>query len=95
MTRDQVTLLEEGTPAERKAMQLLVALGTIYEADRLVSVSSVHVSGASYAIVGEAGRRFLMDFSATARVRVRTTVNPLGMDTEAWQAMGISPDFAA
>ncbi|MEE9173986.1 MAG: aconitase X catalytic domain-containing protein [Thermoplasmata archaeon] len=95
MTRDQETLLEEGTPAERKAMELLVALGRIYEADRLVPVSSVHVSGASYAIVGEAGRRFLMDFSATAQVRVRTTVNPLGMDTEAWQEMGISPDFAA
>ncbi|MEE9164189.1 MAG: aconitase X catalytic domain-containing protein [Thermoplasmata archaeon] len=95
MSPEQESLLEDGTPAERKAMELLVALGTIYEADRLIPVTSVHVSGASYAIVGEAGRRFLEDFSATARVRVRTTVNPLGMDTEAWEAMGVSPEFAS
>lgn len=75
-------------------MELLVALGTIYEADGLIPVTSAHVSGASYAIVGEAGLRFLEDFSATARVRVRTTVNPLGMDTEAWKEMGISDAFA-
>ncbi|MFQ5920341.1 MAG: aconitase X catalytic domain-containing protein, partial [Thermoplasmata archaeon] len=75
-------------------MELLVALGTVYEADRLIPVSSVHVSGASYAIVGNAGLGFLEDFSATARVRVRTTVNPLGMDTKAWKAMGVSAEFA-
>ncbi|MEE9593325.1 MAG: aconitase X catalytic domain-containing protein, partial [Thermoplasmata archaeon] len=94
LTREQEALLEDGTPAEGKAMELLVALGTIYEADQLIPVSSVHVSGASYAIVGEAGLRFLEDFSSTGRVRVPTSVNPLGMDTVAWKEMGVSSAFA-
>jgi predicted aconitase len=88
-------MLAEGAPAEVKAMELLVALGEIYEADRLIPVSSVHVSGASYKIVGDAGLRFLEEFSETARVRVRTTVNPVGMDLRAWRGLGIPEDFAS
>ncbi len=76
-------------------MELLVALGEIYEADRLIPISSAHVSGASYKIVGEAGLEFLEEFSRTARVRVRTTVNPLGMDLRAWRQLGIPEDFAS
>lgn len=88
-------MLEEGTPAERKAMELLVALGEIYDADGLIDVTSVHVSGASYKIVGDAGLEFLEEFSRTARVKVRTTVNPVGMDLRAWRELGIPEDFAS
>lgn len=76
-------------------MRLLVALGEIHEADGLIPVESVHVSGASYKIVGDAGLAFLEDFSRTARVRVRTTVNPVGMDLRAWRELGIPEEFAS
>lgn len=95
LTTDQEALRDEGTPAEQKSMELLVALGDIYGADRLVAVTSVHVSGASYKIVGEAGVEFLEEFAKTARLRVRTTVNPVGMDLEAWRECGIPEEFAA
>ncbi len=76
-------------------MELLIALGEIYGAERLIPVTSVHVSGASYKIVGEAGLEFLEEFSRTGRVKVRTTVNPLGMDLRAWRQLGIPEDFAS
>ncbi|MCJ2520364.1 MAG: aconitase X catalytic domain-containing protein, partial [Candidatus Thermoplasmatota archaeon] len=95
MEPGQENLLTEGTPAERKAMELLVALGDIYGADGLIEVTSVHVSGASYKIIGEAGLEFLAEFSKTARAKVRTTVNPLGMDLRAWREIGIPEEFAS
>lgn len=95
LTREQERLLEEGTPAERKSMELLTTLGDIYGADGLIPVTSVHVSGASYKIVGDAGLSFLEEFSRTARVKVKTTVNPVGMDLRAWRDLGIPEDFAA
>ncbi len=83
-----------GTPAERKAMELLVALGDIYGADRLIEVTSVHVSGASYKIIGDAGLEFVEEFSKSARAKVPTTVNPLGMDLRAWRETHIPEAFA-
>ncbi|HSJ53413.1 MAG TPA: aconitase X, partial [Anaerolineae bacterium] len=82
-------------PATRKAMQILLALGTIYGAERMVPVTSVQVAGVSYDNLGEAGLRFLSDMAAGgAKARVRTTLNPAGMDVENWPALGIRPEFA-
>ncbi len=41
--------------ATRKAMEILDALGTIYGAARMIPVTSVQISGVSYANLGEAG----------------------------------------
>jgi predicted aconitase len=81
--------------ATRKAMEILSALGTIYNADRMVSVSSVQISGVSFDNLGEAGLDFLSEMAADGgKVRVLTTLNPAGMDIENWQALGIDPAFA-
>jgi predicted aconitase len=77
-------------------MEILVALGKIYGAERLIPVSSVQISGVSYANLGEAGLAFLSEMAeGSGRARVLTTLNPAGMDVENWEALGISPDFAA
>ena len=39
----------------RRAMEILVALGDIYGADRLIPVRSVQVAGVSFKTIGEAG----------------------------------------
>src|SRR6266542_4749226 len=79
----------------RKAMQILVALGTIYGADHLVPVTSVQISGVSYDNLGDAGLHFLAEMAeGGGQARVLTTLNPAGMDIENWQALGIDPDFA-
>lgn len=85
---------QEGRAA-RKAMEILVALGEIYGAQRLIPVHSVQIAGVSYDNLGEAGLQFLDEMAAGGgKVRVLTTLNPAGMDVENWQALGISPEFA-
>jgi predicted aconitase len=81
--------------ANRKAMEILTALGTIYAADRMVSVTSVQISGVSFDNLGEAGLEFLAEMAAGGgKARVLTTLNPAGMDIENWPALGIDPGFA-
>jgi len=81
--------------AVRKAMEILVTLGEIYGARRLIPVASVQIAGVSYDNLGEAGLQFLESMAAGGgRSRVLTTLNPAGMDVENWEALGISPDFA-
>ena len=81
--------------ATRKAMEILVAIGTIYAADRLLPVTSVQIAGVSYDNLGEAGLEFLAEMASTdAKVKVLTTLNPAGMDIENWQILGIDADFA-
>jgi len=82
-------------PAVRRAMEIVVTLGRIYGAERLLPVSSVQVAGVSYRNLGDAGLEFLGDWAAEgARVRVPTTLNPAGMDLSGWREMGIPPEFA-
>ncbi|HDQ70960.1 MAG TPA: DUF521 domain-containing protein [Chloroflexi bacterium] len=82
-------------PGVRKGMEIVVALGRIYGARRLAPVRSVQVAGVSYRNLGEAGLAFLSEWADQgARVRVPTTLNPAGMDLQAWRALGFSETFA-
>ncbi len=84
---------EEGYAA-RKSMEILVALGDIYGAERLIKVGSVQVAGVSYHNLGDAGLEFLNELAKDGKVKVLTTLNPAGMDLENWQQLGISKEFA-
>jgi len=82
-------------PGVRKAMEIVVTLGQIYGARRLVAVESVQVAGVSYRNLGEAGLEFLREWAdQSARVRVPTTLNPAGVDLRAWRELGFSEAFA-
>jgi predicted aconitase len=95
LTREEEGMLagEDGR-ATQKAMEILVALGKIYDAERLVKVSSVQVSGVSYKNLGDAGLDFLDQLAADGRARVKTTLNPAGMSLTDWQSQGIESSFA-
>jgi predicted aconitase len=81
--------------AAQKAMQIVVALAEIYEAEALVPVASAQIAGVSYKNLGDAGLEFLEEWAAQgARVRVPAYMNPAGMDLQRWREMGIAPDFA-
>jgi len=81
--------------SSQKAMQILVALGEIYSARRMIPVRSVQVAGVSYDNLGEAGLQFLAELAdGGGRVRVPTTLNPAGMNIENWRTLGIPEDFA-
>lgn len=80
--------------ATKKSMDLIVNLGEIYGAERLIPISSVQIAGVSYHNLGEAGLEYLADMAIDGKVRVLTTLNPAGMDLEEWKKHGISEDFA-
>jgi predicted aconitase len=81
--------------AAQKAMEILVTLGTIYGAERMVPVTSTQIAGVSYDNLGEAGLHWLSEMAdGGGKTRVLTTLNPAGMDIENWRALGISEDFA-
>jgi predicted aconitase len=84
---------EEGN-AVKKSMEILVALGNIYGAKRLIEVGSVQVAGVSYHNLGEAGLEFLNELAKDGKVKVLTTLNPAGMDLENWRNLGIDEEFA-
>ncbi|MCD6480580.1 DUF521 domain-containing protein, partial [Candidatus Bathyarchaeota archaeon] len=86
LTRLEEEMLEgEMGEAVARAMSLLVALGEVFEAERLIEVESAHISGVSYKNLGEAGLEYLEEQAEIgARVRIRATLNPAGMDLERW-----------
>ncbi len=96
LTNDQERMLdgEEG-PAAAKLLELLVTLGEVFEAERLVPVESAHISGVSYKNLGEAGLEWLQEQADLgARARIRATLNPAGMDMDLWREMGVPEEFA-
>ena len=85
---------DEG-PAASKLLELLVALGEVFGAERLVPVESAHVSGVSYKNLGEAGLEWLEEQAGFgARARIKATLNPAGMDMDLWREMGVPEEFA-
>ncbi|ASJ12284.1 aconitase X catalytic domain-containing protein [Thermococcus thioreducens] len=80
---EELILTGEYGYALQKAMEILVALGEIYGADRLIPIKSAQIAGVSYKNIGKAGVEFLRDFvDAGAKVSVYTTLNPAGIGDE-------------
>jgi len=96
LTKEEEKILdgEKGEVLERM-FRLLVRLGDIYGADKMISVGSVQVAGVSYKSIGDPGTEFLEDMaSKMAKVKVLTYLNPAGMDLENWKELGFPKDFA-
>lgn len=96
LTKEQEKMLkgEHGGVVERM-MRLLVRLGEIYNADRMIPVGSVQVAGVSYKSIKDPGLDFLEDLaSKKAKVKVLTYLNPAGMDMESWKEIGFPEEFA-
>jgi predicted aconitase len=96
LTREEEAMLagEEG-PGAAKLLELLVALGEVFGAERLVPVESAHIAGVSYKNLGEAGLGWLEEQAKMgAKARIRATLNPAGMDMELWREMGVPEEFA-
>ncbi|MFA5347359.1 MAG: aconitase X, partial [Methanoregula sp.] len=90
---DEEILAGEKGETRQKMMELLVALGKVFGAERLVRIKSAQVSGASYKTIGEYGLAWLS--SLDARAAVPAVLNPIGMPRGRWKEMGIDDEFAA
>jgi predicted aconitase len=89
---DEKILAGEYGETRRKMMEILVALGKVFGAEKFVPITSAQVAGASYKTIGKWGLEWLR--SLDARVAVPSVLNPIGMPRERWQEMGIPSDFA-
>ena len=95
LTKEEEKILdgEQGEVMERM-FRLLVRLGEIYKADKMIPVGSVQVAGVSYKSIAEPGTEFLEDLANKgAKVKVLTFLNPAGMDLENWQKLRFSKGF--
>lgn len=62
-------------------MKILVKLGELFDASRLIPIKSAHVSGVSYKTLGEAPTDFLESLAGTGeKVTVEATLNPQSFD---------------
>ena len=81
LNKEEEKILEgEKGEGPAKAMELLVAIGKIYGADRLIPIESAQIAGVSYKTMGDGGLQFIQDFAQIASVEVKSMLNPAGMD---------------
>lgn len=93
----------------RKSMDILVALGDIYNAEKFVNINSAQVSGVSYKTIGEAGLEYLQDLAKGSEIiynsdgtingksgiaTISATLNPAGTDLDNWEELGFPANFA-
>lgn len=89
----------------RKSMEILVALGDIYGAEKLVEITSTQISGVSYKTIGDAGLEYLEDLAKDNKKNKETnnrkfitnfpsTLNPTGTDLDNWEIFGFPAEFA-
>ncbi|MDK2915990.1 MAG: mevalonate 5-phosphate dehydratase large subunit [Euryarchaeota archaeon] len=90
---DEKVLAGEFGETRQKMMEILVALGEVYGAEKLIPITSAQVSGASYKTIGKWGLSWLQ--SLNARAAVPAVLNPIGMPREGWQEFGIDEEFAS
>ena len=91
LTDEETAMLDgEKGPAVKQAMEILVALGESFGAERLVSVNNVHMAGSSVLVAEEAGTRFVEDIRQKGGNFVtKVTTNPTAVDPTQWEKIGI------
>jgi predicted aconitase len=89
---DERILAGEEGETRQKMLELVVALGKVFGAERLVPIKNAQVSGASYKTIGRYGLEWLD--SLDAKAVVPAILNPIGMARGRWEEMGIDPAFA-
>ena len=96
LTKEEERILSgEAGEVFKKAMEILVALGEIYQADKLIPIQSAQIAGVSYKNIGDAGLEFLEEFAQkNAKAKVYSTLNPAGMDLIDWIELKIPKNFA-
>ncbi len=89
LTKDEERILS-GEKGENyaKMMSILVKIGEIYGADKLIPITSAQISGVSYNTIGDAGLHFLNSLK-DVKVAVKTTLNPLAFDDRYLDALQV------
>jgi len=83
LTKEEESALKgEHGEIMQMAYRILVATGEATDAEKLIPIEWAHLSGVNYNTIGDAGEEFLSGISKNARVKVKTTLNPMGFDID-------------
>ena len=83
LTREEESALKgEQGEIMQMAYRILVATGEATDAEKLIPIEWAHLSGVNYNTIGDAGEEFLSSISKDARVKVKTSLNPMGFDID-------------
>ena len=90
LTREEEEMLagKRGWPMQ-KSMEILVQLGEIYEAEKMIEISHVHMPGSSVVVAGEAGTKFVEKMAGLGgKFCALTTLNTGALNFDAWEETG-------
>lgn len=84
LTKDEERIYDgEYGWANQICMKILVRLGELFNATKLIPISSAHVAGVSYKTLGNASAGFLQALAdAGGEAKVKATLNPQSFDPE-------------
>ena len=94
LTKEEESALkgEHGETMET-AYRILAAIGEATNAEKLIPIKWAHLSGVNYNTIGDAGEEFLSKLSQDAKVKVMTTVNPMGFDFDSVSKYNLDKNF--
>ena len=94
LTREEESALKgEHGETMQMAYRILVATGEATDAEKLIPIEWTHLSGVNYNTIGDAGEELLSGISKDARVKVKTTLNPMGFDIDNVSNYGLDENF--
>ena len=91
--QEEFALKGEQGEIMQMAYRILVATGEATDAEKLIPIEWTHLSGVNYNTIGDAGEEFLSSISKNARVKVKTTLNPMGFDIDNVSNYGLDENF--
>lgn len=95
LTKEEQEMLD-GRSGEvvQKSMEILVAVGEAYDAERMVQIGSAHLVGSNPVTAGKGGTAFIKEMSEKGgRFRAPTTTNPACLEPWAWKDMGFNQEL--
>ncbi len=97
LTREEESALKgEQGEIMQMAYRILVATGEATDAERLVPIKWAHLSGVNYNTIGDTGQELLSGIANKGtRVRVRTTLNPMGFDIDSVSNYNLDENFVS
>ena len=94
LTKEEESALKgEHGEIMQMAYRILVATGEATDAEKLIPIKWAHLSGVNYNTIGDAGEEFLASISKDARIKVKTTLNPMGFDIDNVAKYGLDESF--
>ena len=92
LTREEEKALSgEHGEATAIAYRVLVAIGEATNAQNLIPIEWAHISGVNYNTIGDSGLDFLKKIVKDGKVKVKTSLNPMGFDRK--NLPDLSQDF--